>query len=297
MKVRVLCTAVLTLAVLLGGAPVAGADDGLRPVARPTAKMVEELLDPPAAVQADVPVQADVFNGRFVARGQFPYAGLVVLIDPKTGVVQGECSGSLIRPRFVLTAGHCTKRAKGAVFIPKVVDLRKAKPRDVYVASAVATAPRYSARSLRDDVGLLKLSRAANVTPVQVADAVDDQRYGGGSRATVVGWGAVDRRLKLPMRVRRGSIALLGNERCEARWGQVFKPNSMICGGSRVTDTCVGDSGGPLLVRDRSGKWLLLGATSFGRQPCGPALDSVYARASSVRPWIERVTGLAPRRS
>ena len=120
MKVRVLCTAVLTLAVLLGGAPVAGAQasDGLRPVARPTAEMVEALLDPPAAVQADVPVQADVFNGRFVARGQFPCAGLVVLIDPKTGVVQGECTGSLIRPRYVVGRCCCvTATASGCCWV------------------------------------------------------------------------------------------------------------------------------------------------------------------------------------
>ena len=198
--------------------------------------------------------------------------------------------------RYVLTAGHCTKRAKGAVFIPKVVNLKNAKPKDVYVASAVATAPRYSPRTLRDDVGLLKLSRPARIKAVMVAGAADDERYPGGTRATVVGWGAVDRRLKLPMRLRKGTIELLGNDGCQARWGQQFKPNTMICGGSKVTGTCIGDSGGPLLVRSGK-KWLLLGTTSYGRTACSPAPDSAYARVSSVRPWIERVTGLAPRRT
>lgn len=288
MRARMVFAVALAFAVLGSVAPVAHAGTGgaFRRVERPRSDQVAALLGPSAPT-----TRGDVFNGAFVARGEHPYVGLVVLLNPETGKVEGECSGSLIRPRYVLTAGHCTKRARAAVFIPKVVDLRVARPRDVFVVRAVATAPRYSPRTLRDDVGLLQLSRPAKIRTVPVAAVADDQRFAGAT-ATVVGWGAVDRGLKAPNRLRRGSIELLSNDRCLARWGQVFRPGSMICGGSRVTGACVGDSGGPLLVRDGRHRWLLLGTTSFGRSACAPGPDGVYARVSSVRTWIERMTGI-----
>jgi secreted trypsin-like serine protease len=288
MRAGAVSTVALTLAMLISVAPnaEAGTKGRFRPVDQPTSDMVAALLP------RSVSTRADVFDGAFVAPGDHPYVGLVLLMDPRTGDVTGQCTGSLIRPRYVLTAGHCTKRARGAAFIPNVVDLDDARPTDVFLASAIATAPRYSPRTLRDDVGLLKLSKPADIKPVKVASAADDERYLGGTAAKVVGWGAVDRRLTMPTRLRKGAIELLSAEQCSARWGRTFKPRSMICGGSEVTDTCVGDSGGPLLVRDAKEHWRLLGTTSFGRQACNPNLDSVYARVSAVRGWIARVTGL-----
>ncbi|HSK96827.1 MAG TPA: serine protease [Euzebyales bacterium] len=297
MAARATLAAVLLFAVLAGvvpdaqaAAPRAPATEGLfRPVERPSHTQVAALLERPALTQAEV------FDGRYVPAGAHPYVGLVLTVDPGTGAITGICSGSLIRPRYVLTAGHCTRPAKAAVFIPRVVDLRAARPKHVFAATAIATAPRYSARTLRDDVGLLRLGRAVKVKPVTVAGAVDDVRYGPGTQATVVGWGAVDRRLKLPTRLRRGAVEVQPGDLCAGVWGPIFRARAMVCAGSEVTNACVGDSGGPLLVRDPRGRWLLLGTTSFGRDPCSPGLDTVYMRASSVRGWIERATGLPPR--
>lgn len=185
---------------------------------------------------------------------------------------------------------------EAAAFIPGVVDLQDVQPEDVFVAAAIATATKYSARTLRDDVGLLKLSEPVKITPVRVANAADTKRYGGGTKATVVGWGAVDHDLTMPTRLRKGTITLLSAKARAARWGRQFQPCDMLCGGSKVTDTCVGDSGGPLLVRDKRKRWLLLGTTSFGARACGPGVDSVYARVSAVHGWIQRVSGLAPKR-
>src|SRR5690606_34404618 len=98
-----------------------------------------------------------------------------------------------------------------------------------------------------------------------------------------------------PDRLRKRAITLRSARQCARRWGGAFRPASMICGATRVTDTCLADSAGPLLAR-RGRQWLLVGTASFARTQCAPATDSVYARVAARRPWIERLTGLPKRR-
>jgi len=63
----------------------------------------------------------------------------------------------------------------------------------------------------------------------------------------------------------------------------------MICAGyedGRI-DSCLGDSGGPL-IRRRGEKIELLGITSFGTGECAvPGEVGVYARVSEYRSWFE----------
>ena len=52
----------------------------------------------------------------------------------------------------------------------------------------------------------------------------------------------------------------------------------MICGGGLDTDTCKGDSGGPV-VANINEQFTLIGLTSFGRS-CGTNFPGVYADVS-----------------
>lgn len=67
----------------------------------------------------------------------------------------------------------------------------------------------------------------------------------------------------------------------------------MICAGYRDggIDHCYGDSGGPL-VEDHNGHVRLIGVVSFAKGCAKPNYPGVYARVSSVRRWIESVTGI-----
>lgn len=70
---------------------------------------------------------------------------------------------------------------------------------------------------------------------------------------------------------------------------------TMLCGGAPKTDVCVGDSGGPLLVR-RGRRWIQHGITSFGDVDCLTGDASAYMRVSAYGPWIRKLTGLTLRR-
>ena len=59
-------------------------------------------------------------------------------------------------------------------------------------------------------------------------------------------------------------------------------PQSMLCAMADTTDTCVGDSGGPIMDGQTQ-----VGVTSWGIGCARPGLPGVYARVSSVMPWIQ----------
>lgn len=55
-----------------------------------------------------------------------------------------------------------------------------------------------------------------------------------------------------------------------------------------ISDTCGGDSGGPLFTYDSSGLSTLVGITSFGVS-CGTELPSIYTRVAAYIDWLEPV--------
>lgn len=68
----------------------------------------------------------------------------------------------------------------------------------------------------------------------------------------------------------------------------------MICAGYKDggRDSCAGDSGGPLFTIDEIDlKPKLVGLVSFGIGCAEPNHFGVYSRITSIRKWIESVTG------
>lgn len=301
MRSRTIVGSALTLTLLLSVlAPIAHAatSDSLTPLDR-SARQAPIAV--PTALPTEMPTDdavrtgADIVKGRPVARGAHPYVSLVLMFNPKSGEVTSLCSGSVIRPRWVLTAGHCLKGAKGVAVVPGLTRTKDLKPSKIIFAEAIGTAPGFKLNPVRKDVGLIKLEKAAPVKPVTVAGRTDDRRFGEGTSARIVGWGATDSYYTSSDRLRRGQIRLASPDVCRALFGGHFVAAGMICGGSRVNDVCVGDSGGPLLVHGGN-RWVLLGVTSYGDVDCATGDASGYMRTSSVRTWVQRVTGLPRRR-
>ena len=294
-RVRVAVTVVGVLWVLLGvgaGLPSAqGASRSDRPRAR-----------------------ASIVDGSPATIAEFPFQ--VALYDPRLGSPSKGffCGGVIIGASRVATAAHCLIGERGRRSAPDEIEvlagssaLEPTDPgsvRDPVVAAQVD--PGYNATSSDYDVGVVQLQRplwsgaeppldghgtiAPLVPEVALANARVAAAFSGqvpaAAQAAVSGWGDLNAEPgatpAYPSRLHQANVPLVSTGLCEEAYGtieQAITPR-MLCAGSR-TDSCYGDSGGPLIARGPGGGPAgdtLLGLVDFGNG-CGQAgYPGVYVR-------------------
>ena len=86
----------------------------------------------------------------------------------------------------------------------------------------------------------------------------------------MVGWGATQSYGPAETRLRQARVEVVGGESCSRAYQDINVNigEKKVCAGTGSTDTCNGDSGGPLLADNIGQRWSVLGITSFGVE-CG----------------------------
>jgi len=228
-----------------------------------------------------------------------PYPFMVEL------VVDGEhqCGGSLIRPDWVLTAGHCTfvSDVGSSPAEPSDIEIgwdrtqRATGGRTVAVDRIIRDENEHNARLfyIEHDLALLHLAEPLPGRPIPLAGPQDAARVAPGTPATAIGWGSTsfavgpysDELLEVQLPIR-------SDEECSLRQLVIdYNAKLHVCAGNDTSGeaVCQGDSGGPLFVPDDAGYWVQLGVTNFGRG-CGgsPVQMSVFAGVGKdeLRRWV-----------
>ena len=203
---------------------------------------------------------------------------------------QLACTGVLIAPDLVLTAGHC--RAGIEYALVGTHDLGSGGE-PIEIVDAVAHPDLY----VTYDVAVLTLARPAAVAPRPLA--LDCQVAGylrEGAEAVIVGFGATDSwGTEWSDLLQRAQTQITDPECVDLDAGcnaEVSPGGELMAGGDGV-DSCVGDSGGPLYLRTPDGD-LLIGITSRAAipapSPCGGG--GIYVRVDAIAEWIEATTAV-----
>jgi secreted trypsin-like serine protease len=236
-----------------------------------------------------------IVGGNDASPGEYPAVAEVILGQAFL------CTGTLISPTYVLTAGHCGSITGAGVSTPAawpapLIDVRiggvgQDDGEQVPVQN-VTVNPNYLLTS-GYDISLIQLQRPAAEAPTQVAGAGERSTWDPGDLETIVGWGTTSEGGDTPDTLQEGQVPITTDAYCAGAYDD-FDAKTMVCAGfpQGGVDTCQGDSGGPMFGKTSTGALRVVGATSFGEGCAREGKPGVYARVADteLRTWIASVT-------
>ncbi|XP_055688040.1 chymotrypsin-like elastase family member 2A [Lutzomyia longipalpis] len=240
-------------------------------------------------------MMAKIIGGRSAKRGRWPWQ--VALYNPDHE--KFFCGGTLIGKSWVITAAHCLLSDFGDSYVIFVglhdTDDPLMPSSNIHIVEQSVIHPRYDSESNDNDIALLKLQDEVKLNADVGLACLPDYLQASPDRSEVckiLGWGGGTYRTAL----QEADMNIQSMRSCRKHYygtGQVIT-NHMICASSKnyMSDTCGGDSGGPLLCRNlksSSRPWTLFGITSFGDDCRVSESPGVYTRVSSYRKWIDSI--------
>jgi secreted trypsin-like serine protease len=237
-------------------------------------------------ISSDAPAieAAPVIGGTAVPLGKWPDAVAVLS-------AQGSCTGTLIAPDVVLTAGHCADPA------PTTVIANTTNYNGVGgIRAAVKSVTAYPNWETTLDIAVIVLQQPiVGVTPRRVGASCTFSGFTENTMVHLVGFGLTDTAGTGNNTELREATAPVLDADCSGGNGckKVIAPGGeFVAGGTGSADSCFGDSGGPVYLDTPRGT-VVIAAVSRGLDnaatPCGGG--GIYVRTDKVLAWIEQTAG------
>jgi secreted trypsin-like serine protease len=165
------------------------------------------------------------------------------------------CTATLIAPRKVVTAGHCSAgvAAADATF---VIGTNVDQPQYTLKVASIQAHPSYNDSTIANDIGLVTLAEDApsSITPLPLLASMDQSYIG--KPFFFVGYGVTNGTTQTGDGLKRAvSMAVSKIKSTQFQYNTPGK------------NTCNGDSGGPALYQS-GGTYYIAGVTSYGDAGC-----------------------------
>jgi hypothetical protein len=218
-----------------------------------------------------------------------------------------NCTGTVVAPNVVLTAGHCgvddTTGAPldpaGFAVVTGSVDWTDTAQRQVSPVSQVIVNPSWDPVTDTFDAALLVLTRPTTAPAIPLATNAGAYLDQAGTPAYIAGWGDTNS-TPLPALLQWAPTVVQDPAYC-SQFDPYFDPSSELCAVNPpdfLTGTCNGDSGGPLAAFDAANQLVEIGITTHGPADCNTYTADDFASVipldSWVAGWIQAVASPPP---
>jgi Trypsin len=254
-------------------------------------------------------LRQQIVGGLPAAAGTAPW---LAYIQNVVGSRRYGCTGTVVAPNLVLTAGHCGEDiTTGSVYPPGgytvvtgSLDYNDSSARQLSGVSQVIVYPGFNRITTDGDAALLVLSTPTTAPPIALATPGAAGLLTPGSADLITGWGETigGDTSSSPTALRWATTVLQSSSYCNytLAFGP-FDPATELCtinAPTYATSTCFGDSGGPLLANDLTGQLgtpTEVGITSRVVGYCSTTYPDIFTRVDTIYPWVQSsITALTP---
>jgi secreted trypsin-like serine protease len=222
-----------------------------------------------------------------------------------------SCTGAMIAPRVVLTAGHCVEKPfEFAANPPSSYRVltgtasNAPRPSNVSRVSRAIFFPNFETSKPQTDAGLLVLSAPVAAPALAIAKPSDPGLLAPGTAISIAGWGLTSPGAEeVPDLLHTGELAVQSVTYCRRHVRDPgalprYTPASQLCALDRPrhrVSGCFGDSGGPAIAHRRDGTPVEVGIIVGGGPECSRSLPNIYTRVDRISSWVSAWVAAAER--
>lgn len=204
-----------------------------------------------------------------------------------------RCSGSIITSIFILSAAHCNSE-----LIPNSVLLGVNNYEMDYEQGQILRIieiidhPEYDFNLKLNDICLYRLNASIHFGLNIRLICLPEINLKNLSDVVATGWGATSLTSGMSQNLLKMQLNLWDKLKCNIKYNETIQ---MCAGSVQAIDTCSGDSGGPLQIKQRPSNnapcsYTILGVTSHGKACLNRNRTySIYTKVSSYLRWIKEI--------